>query len=127
MAHFPRHCCHDFRNNIVSKCFNPPFSIDFAAPGMAAVRCGDLPLDENDAIVTRMKSLGCTWFNRCKNVIQLVLGALSLQRPDSVSFQTTFCVEDAFKTIRTRQQIEVFGRNVHVFHQFVESLCAALI
>ena len=125
MDHFPRHCCRVFQNNIVSTCSNPPFSIDFAAPGMAAVRCGDLPLDESDAIVTRMKSLGCTWLNRCKNVIQLVLGVLNLQRPESVSFQTTFCVEDAFETSRPRQQIEVFERQ-HSCFPSVE-LCAALI
>ena len=59
------------------------------------------------------------WFN--------LLGVLNLQRPDSLSFQTTFCVEDAFETIRTRQQIEVFERNIHVFRQFVESLCFALL
>ena len=38
------------------------FSIDLA-PGMAAVCCGDLPLDESDAIVTWAKSPGCTIVN----------------------------------------------------------------
>ena len=38
---------------------NPRFFIvDFA--GTTAVRCGDLPLDESDSIVTQMKLLGCT-------------------------------------------------------------------
>ena len=74
MDHYPRHCCHVFRSHVVPTCFYmfllPSFIWDFA-PGTAAVRCGDLPLDESDSIVTRMKSLGCTWYSG--NVIQIVI------------------------------------------------------
>ena len=57
----------------------------------------------------------------------------NLQRPDSLSFQTTFCVGDTFKPIRTRQQnyrIEVFERSIHAsissLPLYISLLCPAM-